>query len=377
MLLRAARRGACGTVISRFNDPEEWGLEVSMRVTSRLCLSLIVAFPLAAYAVPAPAPCTIHPADSSAENGFGPGAGEFPRTFCSLMDVPVSDNGLNCLWGDYYYVDEVGAAFTSTSAEPISLVHIEADANFVGLPGASLDGLPPAPGTVPSPPAFPAQEDLSFPRYTFYGRYFQGTAHSHTDEPNFWGCTHQDDGVARGYITVDHTLATPINPCYTGINGGPITDPCTDGDSNLRAIGITASVSPIGGLGNGAQVEPPTPSSAHARLQAWYTSTPTFTFRIYHDVASPTAAHIHVGRPGENGPVVIDLGTPTSPILVSNVSLTGQQLVDLSQNNLYFDIESALYPDGEVRGQIFPAQPPVFEDGFESGDTVAWSDTVP
>jgi len=348
-----------------------------MRVTTGICLFLAVALPQAARALPQP--CTIHPADGTAENGFAPGNGEHPRTFCSQMAVPASDAGLNCLWGDYFYVDAVGAGFTATGSVTDSPVQVEARADALGLPGDPLDGFPVVDGNVPPPPLFPSFQENFYDRYayTFYGRYVEETSHHRTVESSFWACTHRDVGVARGYITVDTSGSTPFNPCFTGVNGGPINDPCTDGDPNLRAIGIFAQVSPIAGIGSGADVAPPTPSASRAHFRAWYTDTPTFTVRIDHDVASPSAAHIHLGQPGENGPVVVDLGTPTSPIVVSGISLTGPQVTDLSRNQLYFDIHSPTYPGGEVRGQIYPAQPPIFADGFQSGDTSAWSTTVP
>ena len=38
---------------------------------------------------------------------------------------------------------------------------------------------------------------------------------------------------------------------------------------------------------------------------------------------------------------------------------------------------SDTHPSGEIRGQIGSAGDFIFEDGFESGDTTAWSNTVP
>ncbi len=82
-----------------------------------------------------------------------------------------------------------------------------------------------------------------------------------------------------------------------------------------------------------------------------------------------TPAHIHVGGPGENGPVVIAL----SPVLPED-SLSGtiDDAFDLTElvypkgidadsiktafrsGNLYVNVHSEWYPGGEVRGQLLP-----------------------
>jgi hypothetical protein len=86
-----------------------------------------------------------------------------------------------------------------------------------------------------------------------------------------------------------------------------------------------------------------------------------------------TAAHLHSGNFGENGPVLASLvnsDTPTENVsetlaqgnLTANMlegPLLGKQLSDLvleMQNNAtYINIHTADYPDGEIRGQIMSA----------------------
>lgn len=67
-----------------------------------------------------------------------------------------------------------------------------------------------------------------------------------------------------------------------------------------------------------------------------------------------TAAHVHLGATGVNGPVIIPL-TSTGPGVFSvpaNTALTADQFKAYKQGNLYFNAHSAAFPGGEIRGQI-------------------------
>jgi len=100
----------------------------------------------------------------------------------------------------------------------------------------------------------------------------------------------------------------------------------------------------------------------------------TLTLSCSHDVFMPTGAHIHRGAAGVNGPILFDLGDPTSPI-VSVAALLPPDIAELAAGLLYINIHSTAFPGGEIRGQMVVEQ--IFADGFESGDTSAWSQTVP
>ena len=67
-----------------------------------------------------------------------------------------------------------------------------------------------------------------------------------------------------------------------------------------------------------------------------------------------TAAHIHVGDVGVNGPIIITLAQ-TSPGVWSvppGTSLTEAQVALLNAGGLYFNAHSTALPNGEIRGQI-------------------------
>ena len=97
-------------------------------------------------------------------------------------------------------------------------------------------------------------------------------------------------------------------------------------------------------------------------------------------IDSVVAAHIHLGGPGENGPVVVPLfdgpatsvqdasviaeGTVTQADLINELEgQPFQALVDAMENgNAYVNVHTAANPAGEVRGQINGGG-----DGDESG----------
>jgi hypothetical protein len=67
-----------------------------------------------------------------------------------------------------------------------------------------------------------------------------------------------------------------------------------------------------------------------------------------------TAAHIHIGAPGTNGPVIVplnDAGGGSWPV-PANTKLTAAQYLAFKQGNLYFNAHSVAFPNGEIRGQI-------------------------
>jgi len=69
-----------------------------------------------------------------------------------------------------------------------------------------------------------------------------------------------------------------------------------------------------------------------------------------------TAAHIHTGAAGTNGPPIVTfdgLPTATSGSLQNfAATLTDVQAADLAAGRLYINVHSTGYPDGEIRGQL-------------------------
>ena len=79
-------------------------------------------------------------------------------------------------------------------------------------------------------------------------------------------------------------------------------------------------------------------------------------------IATPIAAHIHEGKPGVAGPIVIPLTAPTPagiPQTFTSVGcLTGQNTAVLARlkatpSNFYINVHTGPHPAGAARGQLF------------------------
>ena len=80
-------------------------------------------------------------------------------------------------------------------------------------------------------------------------------------------------------------------------------------------------------------------------------------------IAPATAAHIHEGPAGENGPVVVNLAAPfdgnAADCLTEGETgkfVGGQTVADILANpgDYYVNVHNAEYPGGAIRGQLTP-----------------------
>ena len=80
--------------------------------------------------------------------------------------------------------------------------------------------------------------------------------------------------------------------------------------------------------------------------------TKIFTLKVTHDIATPTAGHVHKGAVGENGDVVFPFESLTSPISYTSPVLTDAQVSDLNNGLYYVNIHTESNPGGEIRGNL-------------------------
>lgn len=79
---------------------------------------------------------------------------------------------------------------------------------------------------------------------------------------------------------------------------------------------------------------------------------------VVNNLDNPVAAHIHQGRAGTNGPVVVALKAPehgdpgTSSGCVDNVDRILLQTIHAHPWAYYVNVHSSAYPDGAARGQL-------------------------
>lgn len=70
---------------------------------------------------------------------------------------------------------------------------------------------------------------------------------------------------------------------------------------------------------------------------------------------SPTAAHIHLGKAGSNGQVIVPFTKEGDKFSApAGSKLTSDQLKAFKAGDLYVNIHSAAHPGGEVRAQLKP-----------------------
>ena len=99
---------------------------------------------------------------------------------------------------------------------------------------------------------------------------------------------------------------------------------------------------------------PPTASAATGTFVAqYYKATRVLTYTITFKDITPNAWHIHKGAIGTTGAIIFNFGsTFSNPYTATTVSLTTDQEKDLLAGNYYVNIHSALYTNGEIRGQL-------------------------
>lgn len=79
----------------------------------------------------------------------------------------------------------------------------------------------------------------------------------------------------------------------------------------------------------------------------------TIWWYVIHSVDGATAAHIHRGAAGTNGPVIYDFRpTPGSGVIIGSSPFNETDWADLSRGRMYVNVHSPTYPGGEIRGQL-------------------------
>lgn len=135
-------------------------------------------------------------------------------------------------------------------------------------------------------------------------------------------------------------------------------------------------------LESSQQVPPDTTTTATGSCLADLSDDATMlSVECIHNVAQTTGAHIHRAPLGENGPPVFTFNDPVNPS--GTKTMTPSDVADFVGAFLYVNVhapppgqeEDPSGDPGQLRGQM--TDTPIFSDGFESGDTLMWSSTVP
>lgn len=126
------------------------------------------------------------------------------------------------------------------------------------------------------------------------------------------------------------------------------------GCTSMEKKGASAEMGTSSLALSGAQEVPPVSSGASGKSTIKVGSDRSVTGSVVVSGMVPTAAHIHTGAPGTNGPVIIPLTKTADNTFVAppNTKLTDEQHASYKAGNLYVNVHSATYPGGEVRGQL-------------------------
>jgi len=75
-------------------------------------------------------------------------------------------------------------------------------------------------------------------------------------------------------------------------------------------------------------------------------------FKGIKGIAAPTAAHIHRGKKGKSGPVVIAFGATYKASGCATAPKATIEKIETNPNAYYVNVHNAKYPAGALRGQL-------------------------
>jgi len=146
----------------------------------------------------------------------------------------------------------------------------------------------------------------------------------------------------------------------TGVSCAPGGRPAADGASNHISTG--APDRPFTAYLSGDEETPPVTSTGTGTATLLLTVDQTkllIAVNAFNFETAITASHIHRGPRGTSGPIVFDLGSDYSSPNVKIWNIPPDLVDALINEELYVNINTTAYPDGEIRGQVQARGAPV------------------
>ena len=132
--------------------------------------------------------------------------------------------------------------------------------------------------------------------------------------------------------------------------------------ASLFALGACSGMQGMmgGGMGgqsvtlSGSNEVPPVQTSASGSGTVKVGGDGSVDVRLTVTGMSATAAHIHQGAAGANGPVIVPLSKSGDNVFISapGAKMTPEQLAAYKAGNTYLNVHSASSPGGEIRTQL-------------------------
>ncbi len=167
-------------------------------------------------------------------------------------------------------------------------------------------------------------------------------------------------------------LMAPAGAAPRGQDAGPAA---------VTALSSSTATGQFTAVLTGDEEVPPVDTDASGLARFTLTNDNKLTYELaVRNITGITAAHIHPGAPGVNGPPLHTLfdgtGTfdPDNPIS-GEVTLTGAQVTQLLAGDLYVNVHTGDNPGGEIRGQMLVAQTMTFGAFLSSADEVPPNDS--
>lgn len=137
--------------------------------------------------------------------------------------------------------------------------------------------------------------------------------------------------------------------CLLVVAAVSLLSSCSMGPTRADAAGPELTL-------DGAQEVPANTSAASGKSTIQVGTDKSVTGTVTYKGFTATAAHIHEGAKGVNGPVVLPLmkTSDTSFGVAPNTKLTDAQYATYRAGNLYLNVHSAGFPGGEIRAQLTP-----------------------
>lgn len=146
-------------------------------------------------------------------------------------------------------------------------------------------------------------------------------------------------------------LAVALAGCQTAGAQSAATPAAPTGQAPSAGQAAGANV-----LLSGQEEVPPVSTSAAGTGIIRVAPDRSVTGKVTYSGVNATMAHIHQGAKGSNGPPIVTLAKASDSTFVvpEGTRLTEDQFAQYKAGNLYINIHSNRYPNGELRAQLQP-----------------------